>query len=130
MNLGNWDSAIVKSLFISSIFLPLVFILNSGEKQTSDLLGLFVTLLLYIGIFLLFSILGWLLIGFPTHYLICKFTNKSYLFYATFPLVFFCVSFYTNGPWVLGVIALIQALLFRRFVFNNQNITDDYGANH
>jgi hypothetical protein len=123
LNLGSWDSAIIRSLFISSIFLPLVAILNSGKLQFSDILGLFVSFLLYIGVFLLISILGWLFIGFPTHWVICKFTNKSYLFYALFPSVFICLSFYFNGQWMLGVIALIQALLFRRFVFNNQNIT-------
>jgi hypothetical protein len=117
LNLGSWDSAIIRSLFISSIFLPLVVIFNSGELQFSDILGLFVSFLLYIGVFLLVSILGWLLIGFPTHWVICKFTNKSYLFYALFPSVFICASFYFNGQWILGVIALIQALLFRRFVF-------------
>lgn len=117
MSLGNWDNAIIKSLFISSTFLPAVFILTSGDIEASDILGLFVTFLLYFGVYLLFSILGWLLIGFPIHWLVCNYTNKSYLYYALLPSGFILASLYYQGPWVLGVIALIQALLFRRGVF-------------
>lgn len=117
LNLGKWDSALFKSLFISSLLIPVIYLFGTNETQVSDLFGSLVSFLLYFGIFLLISLLGWLLIGFPTHWLICRFTSKAYFYYALIPSLFLGISYLSNGPWFLGGIALAQALLFRYFVF-------------
>ena len=120
LNLGNWDSALFKSLFTSSLLIPIVYLTESFQLNSfelSELFGLFVSFLLYIGVFLLFSLVGWLLIGFPIHLLVCKFNSTNYFYYALVPALFLCVSYFTNGPLLLGLVALTQALLFRYFVF-------------
>ncbi|RVT44999.1 hypothetical protein EMM73_14865 [Rheinheimera sediminis] len=117
MNLGKWDSALFKSLFISSLIIPVIYLFGANEIQASYLFGFLVTFLLYFGVFLLISLLGWLLIGFPTHWFICRFTSKAYFYYALIPGLFLGISYFSKGPWFLGGIALAQALLFRYFVF-------------
>ena len=117
MNLGEWDSALFKSLFTSSLLIPVVYLFGTSEIQGPDLFGFFVSFLLYFGIFVLISLLGWLLIGFPTHWLICRFTSKAYFYYTVIPGLFLGISYFSKGPWFLGGIALAQALLFRYFVF-------------
>lgn len=120
LNLGNWDSALFKSLVTSSLLIPIAFLTDSYEPsdfELSDFFGLLVSFLLYFGVFLLISLIGWLLIGFPIHYLVCKFKSTNYFYYAFIPSSFLCISYFTKGPWLLAFIALIQALLFRCFVF-------------
>ncbi|OHU94957.1 hypothetical protein BIW53_13145 [Pseudoalteromonas byunsanensis] len=120
MNSGNWDSALFKSLFTSSLLIPIVYLTESFQLNSfelSGLFGLFVSFLLYIGVFLLFSLVGWSFIGFPIHWLACKFNCTNCFYYALVPASFLCVSYFTNGPWLLGLIALTEALLFRYFVF-------------
>ncbi|ESP91473.1 hypothetical protein N483_18205 [Pseudoalteromonas luteoviolacea NCIMB 1944] len=120
MVLGCWDSALFKSLFISSLFIPAAYLFdlyNSNDFLWSEVHSFFVLFLLYFCAFVLTSIVGWLFIGFPTHWLVCKFTSKNYVYYALLPGLFLCESLLTNGPWLLAFIALTQALLFRFYVF-------------
>lgn len=120
LNLGNWDSALLKSLFISSFLIPIAYLADSFQLNSfelTELAGLLVSFLLYIGVFLLVSMIGWLLIGLPIHWLVCKFKHTGYFYYASVPACFLCVSYFTYGPWLFGLIALTQALLFRYFVF-------------
>ncbi|TLX46779.1 hypothetical protein C1E24_12300 [Pseudoalteromonas phenolica] len=61
MNLGNWDSALFKSLFISSLLIPIAFLIESFQLhkfEQTELAGLFVPFLFYIAIFLLVSFIG------------------------------------------------------------------------
>lgn len=83
----------------------------------NDLLGLIVTLLLYVGVYLLVSIAGWLVIGFPLHFLICKYTNRSYLYYAALPIAFVLPPLFYKGSLLHGLAALFQALIFRFYVY-------------
>lgn len=120
LNLGNWDGALFKSLFTSSLLIPIAYLadlslLNSLEL--SELAGLLVSFLLYIGVFILISLIGWLFIGFPIHWLVCKFSRANYFYYGFVPASFMCVSYFTDGSLLFGSIALTQALLFRYFVF-------------
>lgn len=120
LNLGNWDSALFKSLFTSSLLIPIAILTDLSQLNSfelSELAGLLVSFLLYIGVFLLISLIGWLFIGFPIHWLVCKFSSTNYFYYGFVPAFFICVSYFTDGPWLLGFIALTQALLFRYFVF-------------
>lgn len=94
MNLGEWDSALFKSLFISSLLIPVIYLFGTNETEVSDIFGFFVSFLLYFGVFLLISLLGWLLIGLPTHWLICRFTSKAYFYYGLLPGLFLGVSYF------------------------------------
>ena len=118
--LGDWDKAIVRSLLTSSLLLPAIFLIGADNLQSSEIPGLIATFSLYIGVFLLVSIAGWLIIGFPVHWLACKYKKTNYLFYMVLPVTFSLVSGTTNGPWILGVIASVQTLIFRYVVFKNK----------
>ena len=118
--LGDWDKSLVRSLLTSSLLLPAIFLIGADNLQSSEIPGLIATFSLYIGVFLLVSIAGWLIIGFPVHWLACKYKKTNYLFYMVLPVTFSLVSGTTNGPWILGVIASVQALIFRYVVFKNK----------
>ena len=69
MDLGHWDTAIIRSVFVSSLLLPAFHLIHIGGFQVSEILGLLVFFLLYIGVFLLASIAGWVVVGLPVHWL-------------------------------------------------------------
>ena len=118
MNLGRWDDALLKSVWLSSLGLPVFYLFYFMVGQAPDIASLVFSFIIYIFAFILLSIVGWALIGFPAHWLICKFTSKNYLYYALIPSIFICLGFYHSSSLnVLGVAALVQALLFRFFVF-------------
>ncbi|TMO86320.1 hypothetical protein CWC12_14255 [Pseudoalteromonas ruthenica] len=107
-------------MLLSSLLLPIFLLVEAGNLQASEIPGVIVTFLLYIAVFLLVSIIGWLLVGFPVHWLACKFGCTNYFFYMAIPVTFLLVSSMTNGPWVLGLISSIQAFIFRYVVFINK----------
>ncbi|XPF95293.1 hypothetical protein ACM9HF_04570 [Colwellia sp. RE-S-Sl-9] len=120
MNTGNWDSAIIKSIsYVSIIFSAYVWVI---AKSTNDIFSSIGSLFLYLSFYLFFSILGWLFIGYPMHWLICKYTNKHYGYYVltAFPLglLFYFVFplFYYVFPMYYFMVAM-QILIFRLFVF-------------
>lgn len=118
MSNGEWDSAIIKSILYVGIGIA-IWPLFTGMAPSSlnDVFGLVVTFLLYIGVYILISIVGWLLIGFPIHWLVKKYTKGSYLFYAALPLIFVIACLFNNAPTILGVAAFFQAILFRYYVY-------------
>jgi len=119
-NLGNWDSALFKSLFTSSLLIPFAYLAYSFQLNNlnlSELAGWLVSFLLYIGVFILISLIGWIFIGFPIHSLLCRLRRTNYFYYGFLPASYICISYFTDGPWLFGFIALTQALLFRYFVF-------------
>tara|TARA_B110000211_G_scaffold234147_1_gene302602 strand:+ start:418 stop:783 length:366 start_codon:yes stop_codon:yes gene_type:complete len=118
LTLGNWDEAILKSLLFVGIGIA-VWAIFTGllPLSVNGLLGSIVTFLLYMSVYLLISIVGWLVIGFPLHYFISKYTNRSYLYYAALPMTFVLPPLLYKGSLLLGCAALFQALLFRYYVF-------------
>ncbi|MDP2635133.1 MULTISPECIES: hypothetical protein [unclassified Pseudoalteromonas] len=118
MSLGRWDDAILKSLLYVGIGIAVwALFANLAPLSINGLFGLVVTLLLYAGVYLLISIAGWLIIGFPLHFLISKYTNRSYLYYAALPMAFVLPPLYYKGSLLLGLAALFQALIFRFYVY-------------
>nr|PMH96284.1 hypothetical protein BCU55_19480 [Shewanella sp. 10N.286.48.A6] len=113
MNLGNWDNSIIKSILYVGILIPLYYLISSNS--INDVSGLLVTFLLFIGVYFVISFLGWLIIGFPIHWIICRFTNKHAGYYA---LVAFIVGllFYSAG-FVFSFAVVIQIFIFRLYVF-------------
>ena len=73
MNLGRWDSAVFKSVSIPAILVLLYAVYETDLPLDVDgLSGFGMLIALFIGVYLLFSLGGWLFIGFPSHWLICK----------------------------------------------------------
>lgn len=121
MNLGHWDTAIVRSVFLVSVILPVYALFDMGmlgiwqEFRAVIMLGL-----LYYCIYLLLSALGWLLIGFPAHWLICRFGGGKLAWYVLIAVVFAAVMyvyFEFAGAATFGLAALLQALLFRYYAY-------------
>jgi hypothetical protein len=113
-NLGNWDSALFKSLFTSSLLIPFAYLAYSFQLNNlnlSELAGLLVSFLLYIGVFILISLIGWIFIGFPIPCLLCRLRRTNYFYYGFLPTSYICKSYFTNGPWLFGFIALANLRL-------------------
>ncbi|WP_231620579.1 hypothetical protein [Pseudoalteromonas sp. NSLLW24] len=59
MNSSNWDNAVIKSIGYVGIGIPVWFLFNGlAPSSLGDISGLAVTFLLYIGVYLLISIVG------------------------------------------------------------------------
>ncbi|WP_214000471.1 hypothetical protein [Arsukibacterium sp.] len=72
MNLGEWDSAVFKSVSIPAILVLLYAVYETGLPLDLDsIAGLGTFAMLFIGVYLAISLVGWLIIGFPVHWLIC-----------------------------------------------------------
>ena len=119
MRTGEWDSAVIKSIFYVGFGIAIWSLFTGlAPSSLSDIWGLAVTFLLYIGVYLLISIVGWLIVGFPVHWLAQKYTNGSYIYYVVLPLIVVLISLFNSGPILLGVAALFQAILFRYYLYN------------
>ena len=120
MNLGNWDTAIIKSLSLVAFGL-IAFSFIPGQLPTTaaDLSGLFLTFALFLGVYLLISIIGWLFVGFPTHWLICKYSNSSYGFYIVAALAVGSLLFLLNNQdsMLFSITVFFQVIVFRYYVY-------------
>lgn len=118
MSSGSWDSAVIKSICYVGIGIPIWFLFNGlSLSALNDILGLAVSFLLYIGVYLLISIIGWLVVGFPVHWFAKKYTNGSYTLYVALPLVVIVSGLFYDTPQILGWAALFQAVLFRYYLY-------------
>ncbi|WP_091345263.1 hypothetical protein [Alkalimonas amylolytica] len=77
--------------------------------------------MLFISVYFLFSLIGWLLIGFPVHWLICKYSSGSYFFYIAAAVLFTALIYLVFGvievAAIYGFFALIQAVLFKYYAY-------------
>lgn len=131
MNLGNWNRALLRSIFQSAALLIIfAYVLKTDlfssvgdiEFPVPAVFLVIIQFVFYVSVFLLCSIVGWMLVGFPIHWLVSRYTNRSYFYYALMPAVFLFVSFFSSGPWLLGIVALAQALIFRFYVFQSSEL--------
>ena len=121
--MGNWDSALIKSIiivgFASILYLLVMSLIDSYEPHEFALL-----LVLYGTGYLFVSFIGWLLIGLPTHYLISKFTNAAYHYYLTvivlLSLMYWAFS-NTGSALFFGSFTASQVLIFRYYVYKKHN---------
>ena len=121
MNLGNWDGAIIKAVLLASLIVPSYVVIELGIPSTVDeLAGLGMFFLLFYSVYLLFSIVGWICVGFPSHWLICRFGGGRLVWYliavAAFSVAIYFV-FQVEAAIVYGVAALIQAVLFKHYAY-------------
>jgi len=118
VNLGDWDTAIIKSIFYTAFLVLLYAAYEIGIPSNLDgIAGFGMFSLIFLGAYLLISIVGWLFIGFPVHWLICKYSNGNYLFYIFVAFTFTLVLYYwfsvLEVAIIYGSFALVQALIFR-----------------
>lgn len=70
---------------------------------------------------MLFSLVGWLLIGFPVHWLICKYSSGSYFLYIAAAILLigllYSVFGVGDGAVILVFFALVQAVLFKYYAY-------------
>ena len=89
MTLGKWDSAIIKSIYLTAFLVLVYAAFEIGiPERLSDLAGFGIFTLLFVCVYLVFSIAGWLIVGFPAHWLICKYSSGSYFLYVGVVLLF------------------------------------------
>lgn len=122
MNLGRWDSAVFKSVSIPAILVLLYVIYETGFPLDLDAIaGLGTFAMLFIGVYLVISLLGWLIIGFPVHWLICKYSSGSYFMYVAAAVLFSGLLFAVFGvielAAIYGFFALVQAVLFKYYAY-------------
>lgn len=122
MNLGNWPSALFKSILIPALLILTYSAYKLGWPQgLNDIGGFLLFSILFLSAYIIVSMLGWLTFGLPAHWLICRHSNGSYFLYIAFVLLFSLVIYWlynsTSGVIVYSTFALIQALIFRYYVF-------------
>lgn len=120
MNLGSWDSAIIKSLsWVALGIIVITLVMGSFPTTASDIAGLLLSSLLFLGVYLIVSLVGWLCVGFPVHWVISKYANASFKIYvAVSILVSLILYFVQNQDSVLfALTALSQAMIFRFYVY-------------
>ncbi len=117
MELGNWDKAIIRSIF--STFVPIAgYFLVMGwlaENNNTDFVGYLFSMVIVLATYLLFSIVGWCVIGFPVHWLASNYFNQSLwcYFVALVLFVIFITGFVGMfGAAFYGSAAILQAGLF------------------
>lgn len=101
------------------IIVYLVFELNFSLLLQKPL-GAILTLLIASLYFFVISFIGWLIIGFPWHWFLSKYTSGSYFLYAFPALMTILVELVFRkfeSALFFGSFALIQALIFRYYVF-------------
>jgi len=122
MNLGKWDSALLKSLLFPLLLVFLYQTYEFGIPQDLDhLAGLGIFYFLFLAVYLLFSVIGWLIFGFPIHWLICKYSNGSYFLYisasVSFTVIIYALIEVADTALIYGSFALTQALIFKYYAF-------------
>ncbi|TMP34805.1 hypothetical protein [Pseudoalteromonas rubra] len=117
---GNWDSAAVKSVFYTGLLLLLgmASLMLDDLFSPMELVRLFTSMTLLSAFYLAFSLIGWLVIGLPVHWLCSRYTQGHLVYYATLPAASLLLTLVYNGPWLLPGCALVQACLFHYYLNN------------
>ncbi len=106
IELGNWESAVRKSILIFGGCSVILCLFVNGGPLFIFVLGPF---------YLFFSLLGWYFIGVPCHWVISKYTNGHVLYYLAAVVVFASVLVFSVGGYIggfFGTAALLQSLIF------------------
>ncbi|RUO34856.1 hypothetical protein [Aliidiomarina soli] len=121
MDLGNWDSAVVKAVFITSLIAPVYFFFAAGSPSTFDqFTGYLMVVFFFYCVYLMQSVMGWAFVGFPVHWLITKYGNgRPYWYVVAVALLTVLMMIVLAHPVALiyGAAALIQAVLFRYYAY-------------
>ena len=119
MDLGRWATAIISAVFWVSLPGALLFCVGSGFPNTAEKLAqLGGLLLVYYAIYGFLSLVGWMVIGMPVHWLICKYGEGKLVWYLLVMALFSAVVGLIVGVGIggfMGAVALMQLFLFRYF---------------
>ena len=109
------------SLYIFLLSIPYFLSDTSASEKVIELASFYVTAF---SVYISISVLGWLFIGLPTHWLIMKFTNAHMVWYCLAAALIFFILFLLDGRgvdsialtlfWTLPII--VQIILFKLFV--------------
>jgi len=118
MDLGRWATAIISAVFLVSLPGALYLCVSVGLPYTAEKLAqLGGLLLVYYAIYGFLSLVGWMVIGMPVHWLICKYGEGKLVWYL---LVMAAVVGLMVGVGIsgfMGAVALMQLFLFRYFAY-------------
>ena len=120
MNLGSWDSAIIKSLsWVALGIIVITLVMGSLPTTASDITGLFVSSLLFLSVYLLVSLVGWLCVGFPVHWVICKYANASFKISMVVSIIVSLTLYFVQSQdsVLFALTSLSQAMIFRFYVY-------------
>ena len=117
--MGSWDKAIIKSIGWGLLIVVFYYFFEVGfpGHSASDFAILF---FLFLGVYLVLSFGGWLLIGLPLHYLLFKLSKTNFIYYPVVATLFGIVLWpFTNveAAILFGLSAIFQAVVFRYYVF-------------
>jgi hypothetical protein len=118
--MGEWGRAVFKSIGWTFLYIVLYLAYELGAPGYSSI-GSFLALMYFSAmIYLTFSFFGWLLIGFPIHWAICKWASPRFEYYPIGALLVNSILFATLGiesTPTFGVAILIQSILFRYYAY-------------
>lgn len=120
VNLGSWDSAIIKSLsWVALGIIVITLVMGSLPTTASDIAGLFLSSLLFLGIYLVVSLIGWICVGFPVHWVICQYANASFKVYVAVSILVSLILYFiqSQDSVLFALAALSQAMIFRFYVY-------------
>jgi hypothetical protein len=125
--MGSWGSAIVRSVVYVSLFFSVFLIYNlgfpKGNLNVDHILVYLLMLSTFVSIFFIFSIVGWVVVGLPIHWLLCKYGKKNFVYYPV--AAFICMTLVISSAGldavvIMGFAAILQAIIFRYYVFKGE----------
>ncbi|MEI8593565.1 hypothetical protein [Photobacterium sp. Hal280] len=124
--MGHWDDAIIRSVGWVFLFVIAYSIYELGVPLLTYPIQDFVAIFgLFASVYLALSVTGWLIIGVPFHWAICKWATPKYVYYLlSGALIILTITLFGGheAGVVLGLPATIQALIFRFYVFKPPKI--------
>ncbi len=123
MRTGRWAQAMTKSiLWVAAYVLAYTLYELHVPSGKINPVSTIQVALLFIAVYILLSLVGWLVIGLPVHFLLCAFGCKYFYLYPLFALAaaLGLLGFMDGeGAALLGVAAILQATIFRYYVFSS-----------
>ena len=121
MKYGNWERAIFKSVcwgFLALVAYAALAQAFEGDLYESheNILLLTIAAVVYFGL----SIVGWVLLGIPTHFALCYWLKPKYQYYSLVCAAISVALIITKGfnsSLIFVVAIFFQATLFRYYVF-------------
>ncbi|BFN13952.1 hypothetical protein MspRI1_19630 [Marinobacter sp. RI1] len=120
MELGCWDKAMLKSIgWVGAAFFVYGALTLDAFSSLNSAYGFLAFAGIFSAVYILLSVLGWLAVGLPSHWVICKYTSGGYRYYVVVAILFFAgVLIFSNlqAAAFWGLVALVQALVFRFYL--------------
>jgi hypothetical protein len=124
----RWDYALVKATCYGFLPIPTFALLLQFERlqfpDYFEVSGGIVFLLLSLSVYLIITLLGWLLIGFPLHRIFVKYFDASWYAYIGSLIILSALMFFWDGQmpfYTFLMVAGIQVVTFRLNVFKNRD---------